>query len=909
MTPGDCLGPYEIVEPLGAGGMGEVWLATDTRLGRKVAIKVLPEQFASDPERRARFEQEARAAAALNHPNIAVVHDVGEADGTHFMVQEYLEGESLRERLDRGGISLQQRIALAIEVAEALAAAHRAGIVHRDLKPANVFVSPDEHAQVLDFGLAKLLEPTSPSIGSSAENSPTALATSAGMVMGTAGYMAPEQVEGRPVDGRSDVFAVGCLLYELASGRQPFAGDSLHETLHRIGHVEPTALRELDARLPDELQRIVFKCLQKEPGRRYQHADDLAVDLRQLAASGVGGASAAAGGATGREAPAAGSRSLGWPALLGVAALMLLAGLAGLYLGGQRRAPAPGRSGPAVRTVLPIPGPLNGAGVSQSPLAISPQGDKVVMVIQEGGRRQLFLRALDRLDAVAIPGTEGASNPFFAPDGNAVGYFSGNSMMRVSVRDADPGVPVRISGVEGALYGATWADDDTIYFTTQSMTTPMAVPASGGIATPVDVVEPELARYAAPFALPGGRHLLLTLRERNDDDAVVLSVAWLSLETGQMKILAEGSGARFLEPGYLVWATRELETRANVPIVVARFDPERGELLSGSVPLPFALQLSLGDGRPRMAVSDSGVLLYDSRPETSVATLAWADRTGRTMERIGEPGAFAYPRLSPDGTRVAHGTSGFTSIQVLDLERDTITEIPVQGGTEGFPVWSQDGRDLYILGSAERGLRILRGPADGSRPFEQVIPSETTIAPMSVGPDRTLFYYEVTAAGERDLWFLSPGGEPQRFLSTDADERAPMISPDGRYLAYVSNTDGRDQIYVRPWPDGERRYKISSTGGAEPVWSRDGRELFYRQGNRMYAVAIRSDGGQFAPGRPELLFEAQIALGQFGNPNYDVSEDGERFLVVAEPIGDDDQAIEMVVNWFEELESMLPPPR
>ena len=544
MEPGTKLGPYEITEQLGAGGMGEVYLAQDTRLGRKVAIKVLPAEFASDPERLARFEQEARAAAALNHPHIAVVHDIGTEDGTHFMVQEYLEGDTLREPLQKGALPLKKALGLANEIAEALAAAHAAGIIHRDLKPENIFVTKEGHAKVLDFGLAKLTEVAGAGSPGGATQSPTMMGTVAGQVMGTAGYMAPEQVEGsEEIDHRADLFAFGCVLYEMVSGRQPFAGTSVLDILHKIADEEPQPLGDTNPDLlPGPLQWMSKKCLAKERGRRYQNADDLIVDLRELGTDVESGAALP-------TTPAAVETTLGIPWKLGVPIAVAIALLAVLATWWTMR-PEPGSTirvqlDPRVDTIMSQLG---------SAVALSPDGRHVAYV--EGSRtgaRALYLRALDQQDSTALASsaTNAGSpyHPFFSPDGQWVGFVTPTELKKASITG---GTPRSIAPVDRNR-GADWGPDDTIVFAPTSASGLSLVSAVEGEPRSLTELSEGERSHRWPQFLPGGKAVLFTSAETEDFDRASLEV--VDLETGERQVVHRGSTyGRYVPTGHLVYS-------------------------------------------------------------------------------------------------------------------------------------------------------------------------------------------------------------------------------------------------------------------------------------------------------------------------------------------------------------------
>ncbi|MFQ5745416.1 MAG: hypothetical protein ACE5HV_17825, partial [Acidobacteriota bacterium] len=556
-----------------------------------------------------------------------------------------------------------------------------------------------------------------------------------------------------------------------------------------------------------------------------------------------------------------------------------------------------------------LPGPLDNSGISHVPLAISPEGRRLVFVIQRGSSTQLYLREIDGEEATAIPGTQGGRTPFFSPDGNQIGYFSGNSLMRISIESSGFGVPLQVAATEGLQYGASWGEDSWIYFVTNSKLAPLRVRESGGPVEEIRVAEGKRAadRYGSVRVLPGGGALLVSVYD-TEHATGQRSVAVLSLTTGQERILAVGTGPRYLASGHLMWGlvSAGIPT-ASIPVMVAPFDLDRLELDGPAVPLSFRVSNSI-DGRPYLVASRTGTMVYATAVAAALGRLTWVERDGSSTALGAEAGSFADPRLSPDGRRVAFNNRNFTELRILDLDRAATTLLRAANGMRAFPVWSSDGGRMIFMASPKGSLDIYSASADGTGDAELVLHTDNTAVPLSLSRrDGTLFYYEVTAANERDIWALPPGGEPQPLLTTPANERAPMISPDGRFLAYVANEEGRDEVYVRPYPETGSRFRISSDGGTEPLWRRDGRELFFRNGDRMMAVAIETEPS-FRAGRPETLFESAFVLDQFGNPNYDVSPDGRRFLMI-EGTASTTTQVPVIVNWFEELRRLAPPRR
>ena len=913
---GTSLGPYKIIEQLGAGGMGEVYLGEDTRLGRKVAIKVLPEEYASDPERLARFEQEARAAAALNHPHIAVVHDVGSEateDGsiTHFMVQEYLEGDTLREPLKKGALPLRNALALAAEVAEALTAAHAAGIVHRDLKPENIFITEGGHAKVLDFGLAKLTE-AAPS-ESQLSMSPTMVGTVAGQVMGTAGYMAPEQVEGGEVDGRADVFAFGCVLYEMLGGKRSFAGRSVHQTLDLIVSEEPEPLTDIKPDLPAAAHWIVRKCLAKDRAERYQSAADLVVDLRALLAdvqSGVAEpAGAAARASTHRAAGArtAGSqpKSASGGRIVAAAALVV----AGAALGGALAWSFLTPTAPAATPVaFSVDYPAGAMMESFAQFArFSPDGETLVL----GGIDRLLVKQLGDLSWSEIDGThvqvnwavESINYPFFSPDGQWVGYWGGGGLKKVRIGG---GAPEPVVADPGLGAGASWTSDGTIVAGTPNRGL-VKVPADGsGAFTPLTrLLSDEGERnHRWPNVLPDGKHVLFTIGTPGEP-----AIGVASLETGEHWELFDGWSPQYLEEGYLIYAQ-----------------------LDDLMIVPFDLESLQATGTPQVAQEGVFSIQWGSTPQALYSisrsgSLTFVPGTGRNpgpsgrlvlVDRDGTPTSLTeagsdplYPRFTPDGTAVTVSlqrddrSMWAVSVGEADYGRETqyqlagnqFTHAHRGNGTFAFSSESgqQDGQEVYV--------RATGGGGDVTRlPF----PGQLLVEPDAFSPDNSLLALTALRPATRGDIVLLPvdGGEPIEFGSATNDERAADFSSTG-LIAYVSDREGQIEVFVEKYPpDSTGPRKASQGGGGEPVFSPDGQELYYRRGDAFYVVDVTSEP-DLELTSPRLLFERPYALSRVGSPNYDVSPDGSRFVMV-ETTGQTIPArVNVILNWFERVKERL----
>jgi len=839
---------------------------------------------------------------------------VEDSAAAEFLVKKFLEGQSLRERLDKGALPLDKALDLAIEVGEALVAAHKAGIVHRDLKPDNIFVTEEGHAKVLDFGLAKLME-VSP-VSGSASMSPTMLGTVAGQVMGTAGYMAPEQVNGEEVDHRADLFAFGCVLYGMVTGRQAFSGKNVHETLGRILSDEPTPVTEIDGSAPTELQRIVRKAMAKEADRRYQTAGDLNVDLHQLQDDITAGV-AIPSGALSVAAPLAveSTRGIPWKLAVPIASAALLGVLASAIVFSNLRTSPPVE---VTRLSLEIDDGrrLSSLGYEnfQRPgftaFALSPAGRHIVYSATDGEVQQLYLRALDEGQATVIPGTEGASLPFFSPDAQWVGFFDDSGMKRVPVGG---GSVELVAELEAASGFASWTDEGTILFSSAGAPPGVfEVPANGGTPVRLTTVDPNLGEFAHlfPQMLPGGDALLFTVM----DGAEVPSrydIVVQDLETEDRSLLIDGgSDARYLASGHIVFMRSgnlmavafDAATLATTtePIVVIE-DVMHAERGSNNL-------LNLGVGQ--FSVSRSGSLAYATGgvfPDRLDA-LAFTGLNG-AQERLSVPAAnFHWPRVSPDGTRVAYGrgSQGEEQIWVYDVDSRTPQPLTFEG-TNDHPEWNPDGTRIAFRSEGrgeEPGLFWMEADGTG-RPQRITTQGAQSHYPASWSPDGILVYL----AG-RDIMFVDVdgGGEPEVFLQTPFAETHPALSPHGRWLAYASDEAGGSEIWVRAFPEGGRTYRISTEGGTAPAWSRDGRRLFYRRQGAIWVVDVTAEADFSRNTEPQLLLEGPIG-GTTPLRSYDVAPDGRFVTTMRTDERAEDQpvtSLNIILNWFEELKQRVP---
>jgi len=770
MESGTRLGPYEILEQLGAGGMGEVWLAQDTRLRRQVAVKVLPDQHAGDPERLARFEQEARAAAALNHPNIAVLFDVGHADGVHYMVQELLEGHTLRHVIHDGPPPVGRALELCTQVARALARAHRAGIVHRDLKPDNVFVTEDGQAKVLDFGLAKLMDST---VASELSESPTVLGSVVGQIMGTAGYMAPEQVAGGTVDARTDVFAFGCLLYETVTRRRAFPGDTVFEMLNGILKEQPATLDGIDMELPVELQRVISKCLQKEPERRYQSSDDLVVDMDNLSGAVADGSAIPlrAHSGIGLDALPA-ERSTVWRASA-VAALTAaaVALLAGYWLGSD----APADDLAVTRFSIP----LDPEQQIQDGIILSRDGRRLAYSVLDPDGLAVVLRPLDTEASAAIDGTLGAVWPFFSYDGTWMGFSVGDEILKVPIAG---GTPLALAPAsEGGL--ASWGANGTILFSDDG--TLYTVPAAGGERTVV-ATAPEGIWYRRPRFLADTNRAVTEMAEMATNAG---QIALIDLDTGASQVLLDdGWDPRYVSSGHLVYARDD-------GIWAVGFDLEGGTIVGD--PVRVVTDVLQRVAQAQFAVSDTGVMAYVPDQTTAASEgLSWLANASAAAETLlsDVDGNVSNPRLSPNGRRVAlRVNQGETSaVWLYDLARETLALFAEAADT---PVWDRSGEQIYY--AAAEGGEIYRRRLDLGAEPEVVMPGDGEVTLTDISPDGGFLLFNRSDNVYR-LELRTGAVEP--VLDRPYDEWGAVLSPDGNWIAYVAERADRNEVFVSAYP-------------------------------------------------------------------------------------------------------------
>jgi serine/threonine-protein kinase len=913
LSLGTRLGPYEVLGLIGAGGMGEVYRARDTRLDRTVALKVLPAELAAEPTLRARFEREAHAISALEHPHICTLHDVGETGGRAYLVLEHLSGETLAERLRKGALPLPRALEVATQIAEALAAAHRQGIVHRDLKPGNVMLTKTG-VKLLDFGLARLTRHGERPVLEELTSEPTASAplTGRGAILGTAPYMAPEQLAGKPADARSDLWALGAIVYEMVAGRRAFEGSSPVSLMAAIVEREPVSLSKLQPATPPALDRLVRRCLAKSPDDRWDTAHDLAEELRWVAQTVQAGEVAPA-----RRAPAR--------TIVGLAALALAAGFLAALATGWRltgRAPRPVVHSlldvrPAEALLGPSPHERWYRRPSRTAFALSPDGRTLAFAAQQGERQQLYLRRLEQPEATAVPGTEGAEGPFFSPDGAWVGYWAQGALRRVSSGGGGP--PVELCRLPGSVYGASWSTDDRIVFG-QGSGGLRHVPASGGAPEPLTALAPGEAWHVLPYMLPGGKAVLFTALDSpyNWRSARVVAQA---LPSGARKVLAEDAAdARYVPTGHVVFARRG-------NLLGFAFDPRRLARTSGEVGLVTGVMQALNapsstieTGGAQFSVSASGALAYlvGGVMPTAARRLVSVDRSGRVQPLPGDEHRFLGLQLSPDGRRLALYAKEelTTTVYTYDLARGVLTRLmPEARGAALFPRWAPDGTRIAIGWSGEGRNGLFLADADGRRPPQALVESDVVPLPASWTPDGRGIVF-VRGGDVLVHWLDGEKGSSRPLLDTPAVEQWPELSPDGKWLAYASDETGRSEVYVRRFPDLGGRVQVSADGGVSPLWSRDGRRLFYveRANESVQGVLTEltvSPGPSLVPGPPRPLFDLdeRRLVASYTATGYTQTPDGQGFVfaqTASAEVPPPPSQIHLVQNWLDELKERVP---
>jgi Tol biopolymer transport system component len=880
LSAGTKLGTYEVLSAIGAGGMGEVYRAHDSNLRRDVAIKVLPEAFARDPERLARFRREAQLLASLNHTNIATIHGLEDSKGTSYLVMELVPGETLAQRVKReGAVPVEESLTIAKQIAEALEAAHEKGIIHRDLKPANVKLTPEGKVKVLDFGLAKAFAGETSTEDMS--NSPTLsmAATMQGVILGTAAYMSPEQARGKAVDKRTDIWAFGCVLYELLTGKQTFQGEDVTDILAAVVRAEPD-WQGLPAATPVKVRDLLRRCLQKDKTQRFRDAGDARIEIEDAIAAPKDSDVTQAAPALRRK----------FRLVLAVAAALALIAIASLVFALRNRPADVPKT--FARLTIPLP---PGQEITTYP-AITRDGRTVAYVTQQGlDAPQLYLRDLNSFEARLVAGSSGAYQPFFSPDGKWVAFFAQGQLQKAEVTG---GAPIRMAE---ALFGVggTWNEDNTIIYAASLGSGLLRIPASGG--TPESLTNPDGAAngyaHVFPQALPGGRSVLFTIWGQTAGNAV------LSLDSHRWEMVLPEASFQFAFFDATNGSTgRLLLIDRSSTIKAAPFDAAHPTRTSADTTVLSDVYYDVEtESRGWLAISNNHTAVYASG-NPAKTSLVWVDREGKAESLGKDQDLYRDVRISPDGKNAVVRVGG--NLWLHDLQRGTRSPLTSGNAANFRPLWSRDGTRI-IFGSNRGGdWDIYSQPADGSRPAEVLLKRPYDQWPLSILPDGTLLYLELHPKTGRDLWTLSPDGKTTPLRVTPFNEQEGQFSPGPtsgpRWVAYTSDESGRNEVYVQSYPGGTNRIAVSDGGGATPRWSADGKELFYVTGDAVVAVAVRSDG---TFGAPHKLFDRSNYYLKYG---YDVSHDGKRFLMIRRDEGSVPHQLNVILNWSDEPDQLSP---
>ncbi|MDX2473722.1 MAG: protein kinase [Candidatus Krumholzibacteria bacterium] len=889
MNSGDTFAHYEIIGPIGRGAMGEVFSARDTRLGREVAVKVLPADFATDPDRLARFRREAKVLAALNHTNIAAIHGLEEDQDKLYLAMELAPGETLEARIDRGAMPTADALAVAIQIAAGLEEAHAKSIVHRDLKPANVKLSDDGRIKILDFGLARAYQGeeeaaadpgTSPTM--------TAAMTQAGVILGTAAYMSPEQARGLEVDDRTDIWAFGVILWELLAGRRLFAGETITDTLAMVLRSDPE-WNALPTDLPPSLRRLLQRCLQRDKRQRMHHIADARIVLEEILQDGTSAYEPAAGSIAPMSSSALARNRTGW-LVAGVLALAVAA------LGWQYFQ-APALTDPApVRFDVEMPSD-QWITSERQPLGVTPSGDAFVVSLKTSTGTQFYFRSLSDPEIIPIAGTENADNPFFSPDGKWLGFTQNRTMKKMAL---DGGSPIDLC--EAQWGGGTWTTDDRIIFTGSYSSGLYVVPAAGGepqqLTTP-DAEHDELGHWW-PQVLPGDEWVIYTGFSTPIENARIMA---LSLASGEQRVLIEGGAYGSWTPtGHLVFVR-------DGKLFAAPFDAKSIAVTGAAVPVLEDVHYRSNDGLSALSFGANGTLVYaPASVMDAPSRLAWVDRQGN-LEPLDLPERrYHRPRLSPDGKllAVAVETDNNQDIWIHEFERGTFSRFTFAPSSDFNPLWTPDNRTVIYNGEDPQ-FTIYQRPADGSSDTQLLLNKPIDTTPTSISPDgKWLVYSASSMANSSDIWMLPMDGDgtPRLFLQTPFGEGAAAISPDGHWLAYYSNESGNSEVYATPFPGGGSRVQISIGGGSDPQWSPLGDELYFNQRSVMMVAAIdteNSSATSLVAGRPQPMFSSEKSIFVPAGGRFSPTPDAQKFLIAHTPDESQPRSVRVVVNWFTEL--------
>ncbi len=897
LSAGTRLGPYEIVSPLGAGGMGEVYRAKDGRLDRTVAIKVLPSHLSSDPELKQRMEREAKAISALQHPNICTLYDIGTQDGTNFLVMEYLEGQTLGERLAKGTLPLDQVLKIGIEIAQALEKAHDQGIIHRDLKPANIMLTK-AGSKLMDFGLAKPelsvatqavgpLTPSTPTMNLASLTAATSPLTQKGLIVGTFQYMAPELLQGGQADARSDLFSFGCVLYEMVTGRRAFEGKSQLSVFTAILEKDPEPITASQPLVPPALDRVIRACLAKDPADRFQSAHDVALDLRWIADAAPNGSAKGSSGF---------NKAWGSGLAAALVVFMALAAFAGYRWAKSSEETL------AVHAEIPPPEKfsLDTTGDAGGMPVLSPEGDKIAFVAHAGETKMLWVRPLNNDSAQALQGTTGAAHPFWSPDGRSIGFFANGKLNKI----AASGGPVVVIADAPNSRGGSWSSNDVIVFSADFQNALVKVSAQGGPVTPATLLDrTKHDTHRWPWFLPDGKHFIFFATNHTGGDPKQNGIYFASVDSTQTHLIVATDSAAQYASGYLLY-------RANTTLVAHPFDPQSGKLSGSATAVVNSVRDDVGVWRSIFSVSRNGLMIYQAGSATSAKSrFVWFDRSGKALAEY-DPHEHTVVdvrdvRLSPDNKKVAFASE--LGIWTLDLERKTKTRITFAQQVVQEPAWSPDGKTLVfseLVTSGGGNVEIRSKAADGSGSEKALFAEQNNYHFPGWSPDGKYLTY-LWGDGEKmvSLWMRPAAGDGKPVAvvqppSPQSNLFAYRVSPDGHWVAYVSDESGQFEVYITSFPEGKGKWKVSSGGGSYPAWTGNGKELFYVSlAEDFFVCPLSVKGTEIEVGAPQFLFHA--ATPGVGIP-FDVSSDGTR-LLVNHSEEEAQVPLQLVTNWPAEL--------
>jgi serine/threonine-protein kinase len=871
---GKTISHYKILEKIGEGGMGVVYKAEDTKLRRTVALKFLPQELSRDSEAKERFVHEARAAASLSHPNICTIYEVDESENQLFIAMEYIEGQSIKEKIKVQPLKFRESLDIAIQIAGGLKNAHAKNIVHRDIKPANIMVTDSGQIKIMDFGLAKLTGQTR--------------LTKESTTLGTVAYMYPEQARGESVDHRTDLWSFGVVLYEMISGQIPFKGEYEPAIIYSILNDDPEPLTALRTGVPMDLERIVFKLLAKDSAHRYQHIDELPVDLEAIRGK-VRDTSGIQMTTPHKKLNKKSPNSMTWRITTFLVFLAIILTWVVTYFWWPQTTSS---SYPSARFMLGLPkaAPIR-QNIAGSEMALSPDGKKLVYVANIGVTSKLFLRELDRLQVKPLPGTEGGLAPFFSPNGKWIAFNSKSGELQKLYLDG--GKPISICETKVPVSGS-WAVDDTIFFTRVWSGGLWKISAKGG--EPIRVTTPDTTEFGhwSPVVLPGNEALLFTIWSTSLRD---IRVAVLSRKTGKWHTLVNGAAnAKYTHTGHLLYVQ-------SGTLIAAPFDLGSLKVGDPQVPIIQDIRQMVGTGLSNYVISPEGMLIYQRGGEwIARRQIVWVDRQGEIEPLPVSPAAYNGICLSPDNQRLAFSKfeNGITNLWIYEFGNERTTQLTFEGSND-WPLWSPDGRWLAFVSYRMGPFSVFRIPVDRSSPEEMLLKGPYDQTATCWSPDGKLLLFDMThPENGRDIWYfpLEDRKNPKQLIKTPANEYGAIFHPTGRWIAYVSDESGHLEVFVRAFPGPGALNQISTKGGWGPLWSRDGRELYYRSGDKMMAVEVETEPN-FKAGSPKELFSGVYGRG------YDVAPDG-RFVMITREEDDESSNLIVVLNWFEELKKLVP---